>query len=103
MQSIDLTLVDIARELLLTTLMVAGPVLIVGLLVGVSVSLFQDSSRFSNSPFLQKGRPEAPYVVWVGCINRESAPRIVVLFVDRERYARRPESRVGRIQIHRRS
>ena len=41
MESIDLTLVDIARELLLTTLMVAGPVLIVGLLVGVSVSLFQ--------------------------------------------------------------
>lgn len=41
MQSIDLTLVDIARELLLTTLMVAGPVLLVGLLVGVSVSLFQ--------------------------------------------------------------
>jgi flagellar biosynthetic protein FliQ len=41
MQSIDLTLVDIARELLLTTLMVAGPVLIVGLCVGVSVSLFQ--------------------------------------------------------------
>jgi len=41
MQSIDLTLVDIARELLLTTLMVAGPVLIVGLVVGVSVSLFQ--------------------------------------------------------------
>ena len=28
MQSIDLTLVDIARELLLTTLMVAGPVLV---------------------------------------------------------------------------
>ncbi|MEE8468685.1 MAG: flagellar biosynthetic protein FliQ [Planctomycetota bacterium] len=41
MESIDLTLVDIARELLLTTLMVAGPVLVVGLLVGVSVSLFQ--------------------------------------------------------------
>ncbi len=41
MESIDLRLVDIARELLLTTLMVAGPVLIVGLLVGVSVSLFQ--------------------------------------------------------------
>ena len=41
MESIDLRLVDIARELLLTTLMVAGPVLLVGLLVGVSVSLFQ--------------------------------------------------------------
>ena len=41
MESLDLRLVDIARELLLTTLMVAGPVLIVGLLVGVSVSLFQ--------------------------------------------------------------
>ena len=41
MESLDLRLVDIARELLLTTLMVAGPVLIVGLFVGVTVSLFQ--------------------------------------------------------------
>ncbi len=41
MESIDLRLIDIARELLLTVLMVAGPVLITGLVVGVSVSLFQ--------------------------------------------------------------
>jgi len=37
----DLYISDLVRELLLTALMLAGPVLIVGLVVGVSVSLFQ--------------------------------------------------------------
>lgn len=41
MQDLDLVVVDLAREMLLTVLMISGPVLIVGLLVGVSVSLFQ--------------------------------------------------------------
>lgn len=41
MDGIDLKVVDLARDLLLTTLIVAGPVLGVGLIVGVSVSLFQ--------------------------------------------------------------
>ena len=41
MQDLDLVVVDLAREMLLTVLMIAGPVLIAGLLVGVSVSLFQ--------------------------------------------------------------
>ena len=41
METIDLRIVDLARELLLTTLAVAGPVLLVGLVVGVLVSLFQ--------------------------------------------------------------
>jgi len=39
--SLDLRIVDLARDLLMTTLVLAGPVLLVGLLVGVTVSLFQ--------------------------------------------------------------
>ena len=41
MQDLDLVVVDLAREMLLTVLMIAGPVLIAGLIVGVTVSLFQ--------------------------------------------------------------
>ena len=37
----DLVIIDLARDLLLTTLLVAGPILVVGLVVGVGVSLFQ--------------------------------------------------------------
>jgi flagellar biosynthetic protein FliQ len=37
----DLYISDLVRELLLTALMLAGPVLLVGLVVGVAVSLFQ--------------------------------------------------------------
>jgi len=39
--TLDLTITDIARELLMTVLLLAGPVLLVGLVVGVAVSLFQ--------------------------------------------------------------
>ena len=38
---LDLKVVDLARELLFTALVVAGPLLLVGLVVGVAVSLFQ--------------------------------------------------------------
>jgi flagellar biosynthetic protein FliQ len=41
MSSLDLEITDLARDLLWTTLLLAGPVLIVGLVVGVAVSLFQ--------------------------------------------------------------
>jgi len=41
MHDLDLVVVDLAREMLLTVLMISGPVLVVGLLVGVGVSLFQ--------------------------------------------------------------
>jgi len=41
MSTLDLHITDLARDLLLTTLMLAGPVLLVGLIVGVAVSLFQ--------------------------------------------------------------
>jgi flagellar biosynthetic protein FliQ len=37
----DLYISDLMRDLLLTSLMLAGPVLLVGLVVGVAVSLFQ--------------------------------------------------------------
>ncbi len=38
---LDVQVIDLAREMLLTTLLLAGPVLAVGLIVGVAVSLFQ--------------------------------------------------------------
>lgn len=38
---IDLQVIDYARDLFLTALTVSGPVLLVGLVVGVLVSLFQ--------------------------------------------------------------
>lgn len=41
MNELDLRIVDLARELLLTSLLIAGPMLLVGLVVGVGVSLFQ--------------------------------------------------------------
>jgi flagellar biosynthetic protein FliQ len=37
----DLYISDLVRDLLLTSLLLAGPVLLVGLVVGVAVSLFQ--------------------------------------------------------------
>ena len=39
--SADLYISDLVRDLLLTALMLAGPVLLVGLVGGVAVSLFQ--------------------------------------------------------------
>ena len=41
MGEIDVVILDLARDLLLTTILVAGPILLVGLFVGVAVSLFQ--------------------------------------------------------------
>jgi len=41
MNDIDLQVTDLARDLLLTTIIIAGPILVVGLVVGVAVSLFQ--------------------------------------------------------------
>lgn len=41
MSQLDLTLVELARDLFVTTLLLAGPMLLVGLVVGVGVSLFQ--------------------------------------------------------------
>lgn len=41
MNDLDLKVVDLARDLLFTALIVAGPLLLVGLVVGVAVSLFQ--------------------------------------------------------------
>jgi flagellar biosynthetic protein FliQ len=37
----DLRIVDLAREMIVTALVIAGPLLLVGLVVGLAVSLFQ--------------------------------------------------------------
>ena len=39
--SLDVRVIDLAREMLMTVMLISGPVLIVGLIVGVSVSIFQ--------------------------------------------------------------
>lgn len=41
MGELDLQIVDLAREMILTALIISGPLLLVGLVVGVAVSLFQ--------------------------------------------------------------
>jgi flagellar biosynthetic protein FliQ len=41
MNALDLEIVDIAREMMFTVLVLAGPMLIGGLIVGLMVSLFQ--------------------------------------------------------------
>ncbi len=41
MPDLDLQIAELARELMVITLIISGPVLISGLLVGLSVSIFQ--------------------------------------------------------------
>lgn len=41
METLDLQVLDLAREMLGLTLIIAGPLLLVGLVVGVVVSVFQ--------------------------------------------------------------
>jgi len=39
--ALDLQITDLARDLLMTALLLAAPILVVGLIVGLAVSLFQ--------------------------------------------------------------
>ena len=41
MSDLDLSVIELARELFTTVLLISGPILLVGLVVGVGVSLFQ--------------------------------------------------------------
>ena len=41
MQTLDLKVLDLAREMVGIALLIAGPLLLVGLVVGVAVSVFQ--------------------------------------------------------------
>jgi flagellar biosynthetic protein FliQ len=41
MSDIDLQITELARELLVTTILIAAPILLAGLIVGLAVSLFQ--------------------------------------------------------------
>ncbi len=42
---------DIAREALLVTLIVAGPILLAGIVVGLAVSLFQTLTQLQDQTF----------------------------------------------------
>ena len=41
MDTLDLQVLDLAREMMMTVIVLAGPILVGGLLVGLAVSLFQ--------------------------------------------------------------
>lgn len=41
MNQLDLQITELAREFLITTILISGPILLVGLVVGIAVSLFQ--------------------------------------------------------------
>ena len=41
MGDLDLQITELARDLLMTTMIIAGPMLLIGLIVGLAVSLFQ--------------------------------------------------------------
>ncbi len=41
MNDLDLQITELARDLLMTTIIIAGPILLIGLVVGLGVSLFQ--------------------------------------------------------------
>ena len=41
MNQLDLEITELAREFLVTTILISGPILLVGLVVGIAVSLFQ--------------------------------------------------------------
>ena len=41
MNELDVRVAELARDMLITTVLLAGPVLLVGLIVGVGVSVFQ--------------------------------------------------------------
>ncbi len=41
MNQLDLQIIELARDLLATVILIAAPILVVGLIVGVAVSLFQ--------------------------------------------------------------
>jgi flagellar biosynthetic protein FliQ len=41
MNQLDLEITELAREFLITTILISGPILLVGLVVGIAVSLFQ--------------------------------------------------------------
>jgi flagellar biosynthetic protein FliQ len=41
METLDLQVLDLARDMIVLALLIAGPLLLVGLVVGVAVSVFQ--------------------------------------------------------------
>ena len=63
MQSIDMQLTELARDLLWTTILVTAPVLLTGLLVGLAVSLFQALTSVQEQSLAQVPKMIAVMVV----------------------------------------
>lgn len=53
MDQMDMRIADLAREFLMVALVVAGPMLIVGLVVGLCVSLFQTLTSVQEQTLTQ--------------------------------------------------
>ncbi|TAJ21880.1 MAG: flagellar biosynthetic protein FliQ [Planctomycetota bacterium] len=53
MDQMDMRIADLAREFLMVALVIAGPMLIVGLVVGLTVSLFQTLTSVQEQTLTQ--------------------------------------------------
>lgn len=63
MQSIDMQLTELARDLLWTTIVVTAPVLLTGLIVGLAVSLFQALTSVQEQSLAQVPKMLAVMIV----------------------------------------
>lgn len=63
MEQMDMRIADLAREFLMVALVVAGPMLIVGLVVGLTVSLFQTLTSVQEQTLTQIPKMLAVFLV----------------------------------------
>ena len=81
MDSLDLKVLDLAREMLALTLLIAGPLLLVGLVVGVAVSVFQALTSVQEQTLSVV--PKMLAVVLVGLMLLAPALRLLADFCMR--------------------
>jgi flagellar biosynthetic protein FliQ len=81
MQNLDLQVLDLAREMLSLTLLIAGPLLLVGLIVGVAVSVFQALTSVQEQTL--SAVPKMLAVVGVGLLLLAPSLRLLVDFCVR--------------------
>ena len=88
MQSIDMQVTELARDLLWTTIVVTAPVLLTGLVVGVAISLFQALTSVQEQSLSQVPKMIAVMAVTLlllaPCLNllRDYAERVFGLMVS---------------------
>jgi flagellar biosynthetic protein FliQ len=63
MQEMDMRVADLAREFLMVALVVSGPMLIVGLVVGLAMSLFQTLTSVQEQTLTQIPKMLAVFAV----------------------------------------